>query len=111
MKKIIIILIMLCSSIFCFSFSKPKHDNPVSLKGYIRVYGNEPFTFIGIVCDSGEEYALLADDNILNELRKSQGKKIQIKGYTKIIDVDESAISFNSLKDGKLIVKDWKIIK
>lgn len=111
MRKIILAILMICSTAFCFSFSKPKQDDTISLKGYVRVYGNEPFTFIGIVCDSGEEYALLAEGNILNELRKSQGEKIQIKGYRKKNEADKSSVSLNSLKDGTFVVKNWKTVK
>ena len=107
MKKIFITVLMICSVALCFSYSKPKHDESVCVKGYVKVYGNEPFTFIGIVCDSGEEYSLIADENTQKELRKTQGHKIKIKGYKKSVENEDSTVS-SGLKDGSLMVIEWK---
>lgn len=110
MKKYLIFFLMLCSMALCFSYSKPSKsvkDNSNTVTGYIKVYGNEPFTFIGLVTEDEKEYSLKASDEVLAELRKAQGKKIEIKGT---IEKSEKA-SMNELKDGNLIVIEWKIVK
>lgn len=107
MKKIILALFLVFTTSLAFSYSKPKNNDAVSIKGYVKVYGNEPFTFIGIVCDSGEEYSLIADENILKEIRKTQGHKIKIKGYKKSVENEDSTVS-TGLKDGSLMVIEWK---
>ena len=117
MKKIIILISLLFSAFLCFAFSKPKieEDDSILVEGLVRVYGNEPFTFIGIVCDSGEEYSLIGDANVISELRNTQGKKIQVKGYQdevkKTSDDDVPVFLFETLKNGKLNVIDWKFVK
>lgn len=106
MKKITVVLLFIFSAAVCFSFSKPKQNDSVSVKGYIHVYGNEPFTFIGIACDTGEEFSIKADDSTTIELQKTQGYKIEIKGF--IENSTGSALKMNELKDGFLVVNKWK---
>ena len=109
MKKIILIVFMLCITALTFAFSKPSklEDNVTEVTGFVNVYGNEPFTFIGIVTDKNEQYSIKADQETLNDLRKTQGQKIEIKGT--IYKYED--ISLNQLKDGNLIVIEWKLAK
>ncbi|SFI52940.1 hypothetical protein SAMN04487775_102215 [Treponema bryantii] len=109
MKKYLIFFLILCSMSLCFAYSKPKKaaGNTDAVTGYIKVYGNEPFTFIGLVTEDEKEYSLKASDEVLAELRKVQGKKIEIKGT---IEKSEQ-LSMNELKDGNLIVLEWKVVK
>ena len=118
MKKILLSLLLIFTAIFCFSYSKPKHDDSVTVKGMIRVYGNEPFTFIGIICDSGEQYSLKGDKEVLKELRNTQGKKVQIKGLPEKTEKSEmqnqeKAVLLvpNTLKNGNLNVIEWKLVE
>ena len=109
MKKNLLFLLLLCSFGICFAFSKPDKakDNSTTVTGYIKVYGNEPFTFIGLETENEEQYTIKASDEILIELRKAQGRKIEIKG-----EIEKSEkFSLNELKDGNLIVIEWKIVK
>ena len=96
--------LIICTIIFC-SFSKNKNK---TVKGYIHVYGNEPFTFIGIQTSDNKEYAILGSDEICSELRDSQGKLVQIEGTITPSkkDVKEPGV----LKDGKIEVLEWKIL-
>lgn len=115
MKKGLLVILLLFSTVFCFSYSKPKQDDSIIVKGLIHVYGNEPFTYIGIVCDSGEEYSLKADKKVLNELQNTQGKKIQIKGLPEKSDKpkesDGPVLKPNTLKNGNLNVLEWKYVE
>ena len=107
MKKNIILILLISIAASCFAYSKPAKAKTDSVTGYINVYGNEPFTFIGIVTDDGKEYTISADDSILKELQKTQGKKIEIKGT---IEKSEKA-GFNQLKNGRIILLEWKYVK
>ena len=115
MKKILLSLLLIFTAIFGFSYSKPKHDDSVTVKGMIRVYGSEPFTYIGIVCDSGEQYSLKGDKEVLKELRNTQGKKVQIKGMPETLEKtdEEKAVLLvpNTLKNGNLNVIEWKLVE
>ncbi len=109
MKKNIFLILLICIATSCFAYSKPAKAKAKtdSVTGYINVYGNEPFTFIGIVTDDDKQYTITADDSILKELRKTQGKKIEIKGT---IEKSEKP-GFNELKNGRIILLEWKYVK
>lgn len=109
MKRNIIIFSLLLTAFLCFAYSKPakSEKNMDTLTGMINVYGNEPFTFIGIDTDDEKKYTIKADEETIKALRKTQGHKIEIKGT---IDKDEKS-NFNRLKDGYFIVVEWKEIK
>ena len=114
MKKALLAIILIFTTVFCFAYSKPKQDDSITVQGMIHVYGNEPFTFIGIVCDSGEEFSLKADKKVLSELQNTQGKKIQIKGLPEKTEKKESdgpVLKPNTLKNGNLNVIEWKFVK
>lgn len=101
----VILLIMFSSLLFC-SFSKNKITK---VKGTIQVYGNTPFTYIGIVTTDNKEYAISAEEKVNSELWKTQGKLIELQGYI-IKSEDDSKIS-GMLKDGKIEVIEWKFVK
>ena len=112
MKKLFLTLFLIFTSVLLSAYSKPVKDKVISVSGLINVYGNEPFTFIGIKTSSGEEYSLSASEEVLNQLRKSQGKRIEITGSIKQADKNQEkpVIEFNSLKNGNLIVLDWEYV-
>ncbi len=105
-RKFIILFSILLTGIILCSYSK---NNIVKVKGYIRVYGNEPFTFIGLKTDNNKEYSLTAPDEVLKELRASQGKKIEIIGL--LIQKDEENFELNMLKDGRIEITEWKFVE
>ncbi len=105
-KSFIIVLLIVFASIFGFSYSKPKTDDSITVKGMIHVYGNEPFTFIGLVCETGEEYSIKADKEVLIELRNTQGDIIEIKGVKDKNVTGRDAI--NQMKNGTILVQEWK---
>ena len=101
---LIILSVLLCSLIFC-SYSKNKVSK---VKGLIHVYGNEPFTYIGIETTDEKEYTISADKKLIEELWATQGKYIEISGY---IVKAETIREPGMLKDGKIEVLDWKYVK
>lgn len=105
-RKFIILFSILLTGIILCSYSK---NNIVKVKGYIRVYGNEPFTYIGIKTENNKEYALTASDDVLKELRSSQGKQIEIIGL--LIPKDKDSFELNMLKDGRIEVTEWSIVE
>lgn len=102
---LIILSVLLCSLIFC-SYSKNKISK---VKGLIHVYGNEPFTYIGIETQDNKEYAISADEKITADLWKTQGSLIEIEGY--IVKPDTEGRAPGMLKNGKIEVLDWKYVK
>ena len=56
------------------------------LKGYVRVYGNEPFTFLGFRSIEGEEFSLDADNETLAQMRLAQGTLIELSGFIQQAD-------------------------
>lgn len=112
MKKLFLTMFLIFTSILLSAYSKPVKDKVISVSGLINVYGNEPFTFIGIKTSSGEEYSLTAEKEVLDQLRNTQGKRITIKASLKENDKtkSEAQVEFNSLKNGNLIVLDWEYV-
>lgn len=106
MKKIYLFFILICLCSFSlFSFSKNKN---VCIKGYITSFGNEPFSFIGINSVDDKEYGIIAEKEIMEELKKMGGTLIEFEGI--FVEVDDGNILFN-LKDGIFEVLDWKVVK
>ena len=105
-KSITFLIPLLLLCILLTSFSKNKIK---TVKGYVHVYGNEPFTFIGLQTNDDKEYAISADEEIKTELWKSQGNLIEITGY--IVQKEEDQPPLGMLKDGKIEVTEWKFVK
>ena len=78
----IMIFLLTAYGIFsCVSPGKdqPKNDPPVlneedtvMITGRVQIYGNEPFTYVGIVDENGTEYAV-HPASVADELRGLQG--------------------------------------
>lgn len=111
MKRNVLALSIFLIPFILFSFSKPvnKEKIPETITGLVHVYGNDPFSYIGIVTDDKKKYTIIADDDVLIDLRKSQGNKIQISGF--ITKNDNKNEITNMLKDGKINVIEWKYVK
>ncbi len=104
-NKIVLILSVLCTYLLFCSFSK---NNNKTVKGYIHVYGNEPFTYIGIETEEHKKYAISASDEDTKKLRSSQGNLVEITG---IIVPSTGERRPDMLEDGKIEVAAWKIVK
>lgn len=111
MKKILLALILITTSAILSAYSKPIKNAEMTLTGLVKVYGNEPVTFLGLKTDDGREFKIQADQNTLSELQNNQGYKIEITGIVEKpakIKSQDQVISLDSLKDGKIIVAKWK---
>lgn len=111
MKKILLALLLITTSAILSAYSKPIQNTEMTLTGLVKVYGNEPVTFLGLKTDDGREFKIQADQNTLSELQNNQGYKIEITGIVEKpakIKSQDQAISLDSLKDGKIIVAKWK---
>ena len=111
MKKILLAVILITTSAILSAYSKPIQNTEMTLTGLVKVYGNEPVTFLGLKTDDGREFKIQADQNTLSELQNNQGYKIEITGIVEKpakIKSQNQAISLDSLKDGKIIVAKWK---
>ena len=51
-----------------------------SVEGYIKVYGNEPHTYLGIETQDGKVFILKSEDEILSELQNQQGYLLELRG-------------------------------
>ena len=87
------------------SFSK---NNTVTVTGFIRIYGNDPFGKAGIETVDGKIYAVSAVEEEIKKIWKSQGNKIEITG---IITPSKNTRSPDMLQDGKIEVIEWKYVK
>ena len=111
MKKILLALMLITTSAILSAYSKPIQNTEMTLTGLVKVYGDEPVTFLGLKTDDGREFKIQADQNTLSELQNNQGYKIEITGIVEKpakIKSQDQAISLDSLKDGKIIVAKWK---
>ena len=96
-------IVLLCS------FSPAKSD----IEGYIGVYGNEPFTFIGIETipkkesDSEKHYRIVCSEEEEKALRNMQGFIIHIRG--KIVSCEKAFKEYGPeiLSDGVIILSSW----
>lgn len=75
-----IILFIFVVQIICvfllFSMSKAHY----SVEGFIKVYGNEPHTYLGIETKEGKVFVLKAEEEILSELQNQQGLLLELRG-------------------------------
>ncbi len=104
-KKAFILIIVLLSAILFTSYSKNRMS---SLQGYIHVYGNDPFSYIGIETTDEKQYSISADKEVIKELRKTQGNLIEITGI--IIKAEKDKMP-GMLKDGKIELAEWRVLK
>lgn len=95
-------LLILTTSIIFTSFSK----SPVTIKGTVVCYGNEPFTYPGITTTKGKKYLVVSSDATKEELLKRQGKLIKFTGY-----IDKDTTKPNSLEDGSFKIETWEVVK
>ncbi len=105
-SKLIYLGLLIFITLLLCSYSK---NNIRTVKGYILIYGNEPETFIGIKTTEKEEYKIIAPDEVEAELRKAQGKLIEITGI--VVPPEEGKLEFQSLKNGRIEVSEWSIVK
>ncbi len=95
-------LLILTASIIFTSFAK----SPVTVKGYIVSYGNEPLTYPGITTTKGKKYLVVSSDETKQELLKRQGKLIKFTGY-----IDKDTSKPFALEDGSFKIETWQTVE
>ena len=103
------LIAVVCSTLLLCSFSPAKSD----IEGYIGVYGNEPFTFIGIrtipkkQSDSEKYYRIICSKEEEKILRETQGFIVHIRG--KIVSKEKAFEEYGPdvLSDGVIILSSW----
>lgn len=96
MKKLSLLILIAtlgCSALFGYSKNKT-----TTIKGYVKTYGNEPFTYLGIETSDGKLYGLKADEDLLLELTEMKGFEIELEGI--IIKKNKENLNPKQLKDG-----------
>ena len=101
-RFIIFSLLILSISVFFTSFAK----SPVTIKGTIVCYGNEPFTYPGITTTKGKKYLVVSSDETKQELLKRQGKLIKFTGY-----IDKDTSKPFALEDGSFKIETWQTVE
>jgi len=84
-----------------------KLETNVRITGMVHIYGNEPFTFAGIVDENGTEYAVYPPDKDA-ELRKLQGHLV---AFTVIMLDEPKGEGGLYLKGGTVTPLSWEIIR
>lgn len=102
MKKYSVCISLILLMLLCTSFSKNKE---VKMQGYIKTYGNAPFVYPVLETKEGLQFSIKADNEIKDELFKTYGAEIKIKGF--IIKPEENIMYIESAKDGYIEVTDW----
>ena len=73
---LVILMVQIICGFSLFSMSKA----PDSVEGYIKVYGNEPHTYLGIETQDGKVFVLKAEKELLDELQNQQGYLLKLDG-------------------------------
>ncbi len=105
MKKILIPVFLLLSVFLFSSFSR---NNIKTVRGYVQVYGNDPFAYLGIITDDEKEYAIIAEEEEISKLWKTQGSRVELKGI--ITKPKKNILEPDMLKDGKIEVAEWRLM-
>jgi hypothetical protein len=82
-------------------------EKTAMITGRVQIYGNEPHTFVGIVDDSGVEYAVYPPSREA-ELRKLQGHLIV---FTVIMLPEPQGEGGMYLRGGTVTPLGWEIIR
>ena len=76
------------------------------IKGMVKIYGNEPHVFVGLVDEDGTEYAIYPRAKE-DELRQLQGHLLEFL----VEFVDEKSYGSLFLKGGIVTPVSWEIIR
>jgi len=82
------------------------NENSFVITGRIEIYGNEPFTYVGIVDVNNVAYNV-EPSSAANELRSMQGNLMEFT----VIFPEEQIKGYGSLPGGTVTPISWKIIR
>ena len=108
MKIVAFVLIFGFASLCAFSCGNDAIvENTAKIIGSVRIYGNEPFTFVGILDENGTQYAVYPRAKE-DELRMLQGHLIE---FTVIFLDEPMGEGGMYLKGGTVTPVSWEIIR
>ena len=84
-----------------------KVENTAKITGRVQIYGNEPFTFVGIIDEADTEYAVHPPE-VADELRRLQGRLIE---FTVIFLDEAQGMGGMMLRGGTVTPLSWEIIR
>ena len=103
---IITLAVVFLSAFSCTTINNTNTGNSSVLTGRIEIYGNEPFTYVGIVDSSGVAYNIIPRSTA-DELRSLQGHLIEFT----VSYPEEQIQGYGSLPGGTVTPISWKIIR
>lgn len=108
MKKIfLIVLTILTASLFA-SFSKPVKTE--TIRGYVKIFSNEPFSFPGIETEDGKKYTIIADEKVREEMYMIQGYLVDFTGRIST-ENKLNKQQDQKLSNGYFELDSWKVYK
>jgi len=113
MKQIIFLLFFICIIPNAFPCGKKEKKNSqastveIKIIGRVKIFGNEPHTFVGIVDEKGTEFAVYPREQE-EKLRKLQGHLIE---FTVIVLDEPKGEGSLYLKGGTVQPLEWSIIR
>ena len=106
-------LVFAASSLFaCATISVEEStgemDNTVKITGMVKIYGHEPFSYLGIEDQDGTQYAV-HPLSVADELSELQGRIIEFT----VVFLDEQAPGMAGLmlRGGTVTPLSWKIVR
>lgn len=97
-----LLLILFFGNLILSAASRPQ--KAFSAEGYVRSYGNIPFSFPGLETSDGKKYRLECDSSLKKKLLESTGKRICVYGELEDSPTEEKLFP---LKDGTIFVTDF----
>jgi len=107
MKTLIFVLVSIAAVSCVSSQAHPNEGNTAKITGMVHIYGNEPFTFVGIVDRDSTEYAVYPA-SLEAELRRLQGHLIE---FTVVFLDEPQGYGSLFLKGGTVTPLSWEIIQ
>ena len=86
---------------------KTNLENTTTITGSVRVFGNEPHTYVGIVDEAGVQYSVYPPEKEA-ELSKLQGRLIN---FTVILLAQPQGLGGLFLKGGTVTPVSWEVIE
>lgn len=107
-----VFVLIFCSTLVFAMGGKKDFDEEgreiVTITCTVKVYGNEPHTWLGLVAKDGTEYAISADDETIASLRQKQGLLLTVKGGLEPPSKDGTSLGFNTLPGGRIYIESVK---
>ena len=102
----LLVFVVLVLSTFSCKTGTTK-ENTTQITGRVQIYGNEPFTFVGIIDENNVEY-MVHPPSVADELRNLQGRLIEFN--VTFLKEEQRAVLLHF--KGKVVTPvSWKVIR